>query len=144
VSAASVRVDGSDVASIGSGFLVLIGVAAEDTGDDAVAVATKIAGLRVFPDDAGRMNHDLKDVGGAVLLVSQFTLLADVRKGRRPSFTDAAQPEHAVPLIDAVADTLRTHGVSVEMGSFGAHMEVELVNDGPVTIVIESVGGAIR
>ncbi len=143
VSRASVTVDGETVGSIGRGLVVLLGVGRDDAVEDAAAVAAKIAGLRVFADDAGRMNRDLASVGGAVLLVSQFTLLGDVRKGRRPSFVAAAEPEMARRLVDSVADALHSLGITVAMGRFGAAMEVELVNDGPVTIVIETSGGAL-
>ena len=141
---AEVRVSGGIVGEIGPGFVVLLGVAAGDTEADAAAIATKIGGLRVFSDDEGRMNLDLADVGGAVLLVSQFTLLADIRKGRRPSFVAAADPEHAARLVHEVAMRLRGAGLEVATGEFGAHMEVELVNDGPVTVVIDAGGGLVR
>ena len=141
---AAVRVSGGIVGEIGPGFVVLLGVAAGDTEADAAAIATKIGGLRVFSDDEGRMNLDLADVGGAVLLVSQFTLLADVRKGRRPSFVAAADPEHASRLVNEVEMRLRGAGLEVATGEFGVHMKVELVNDGPVTIVIDAGDGSIR
>jgi D-tyrosyl-tRNA(Tyr) deacylase len=144
VASASVAVDGAVVGSIDAGFLVLLGVGRGDTAADADAIAAKIAGLRVFSDDAGRMNLDVIAVGGAVLLVSQFTLLADVRKGRRPSFVDAADPVDAVSLVDRVADGLRGAGVEVSTGVFGAHMEVSLINDGPVTIIVETVDGTVQ
>jgi D-tyrosyl-tRNA(Tyr) deacylase len=117
---------------------VLVGARHEDTSDAATRLAGKIARLRIFPDDAGRFDRSLLDTGGEALVVSQFTLLADTRKGNRPSFTDAAQPEVAEPLVGQLVDALRAEGVPVETGRFGARMEVELVNDGPVTIVLEA------
>ena len=143
VSKAEVRVSDTTVGGIDRGFLVLLGIAAGDTERDAAAIAAKIGGLRVFQDDAGKMNVDLAAVGGAVLLVSQFTLLADVRKGRRPSFVGAAGPEEATRLVGEVASHLRDAGFEVATGEFGAQMEVSLVNDGPVTIVIDSTDGSI-
>ncbi len=144
VSAAEVRVSGVTVGEIGSGLVVLLGVAGSDTEADATAIATKVRSLRIFGDHEGHMNLGIDDVGGSVLLVSQFTLLAGVRKGRRPSFADAAEPEEATRLIDMVATQLRHSGLEVATGEFGAHMEVALVNDGPVTIIIETSDGAIR
>lgn len=138
VARASVEVEGAVTGRIDAGFLALVGVEAGDTPERAQALADKIAGLRVFTDAEGKFNLDLADVGGAVLVVSQFTLIADLRKGRRPSFVRAARPEEAEPLVDAVAARLAERGVPVERGRFGAHMSVELVNDGPVTIVIDS------
>jgi D-tyrosyl-tRNA(Tyr) deacylase len=143
VSSAEVRVAGSVVGEIADGFVVLLGVAVGDGEADAEVMAAKIAGLRVFADDEGRMNLDLSEVGGSVLLISQFTLLADLRKGRRPSFVAAADPEDATRLVDVVVRLLRERGLEVAEGEFGAHMEVELVNDGPVTIVIDAVDGSI-
>lgn len=143
VARAAVRVAGETVGSIDHGFLVLLGVAAGDTPADAALVATKIAGLRVFADSEGRMNLDLSTSHGAVLLVSQFTLLADVRRGRRPSFVRAADPSAAERLVDLVREGLVAEGIQVETGSFGARMEVELVNEGPVTIVIDVVDGSV-
>ncbi len=137
VSRAAVRVDGQTVGAIGRGFLILAGFAPTD-GEPALAwMAEKIAGLRVFTDAEGKMNLPLGDVGGAVLVISQFTLYGDAAKGRRPSFTDAAPPEIAEGLYGRFVELLRQRGVSVETGKFGAHMEVELVNDGPVTLVLE-------
>jgi D-tyrosyl-tRNA(Tyr) deacylase len=138
VSKASVRVDGRTVGDIGSGLLVLVGVHRDDASRDAVYVAEKVANLRVFPDDEGKMNLSVLDVGGAVLVVSQFTLYADTQRGRRPSFVDAAPPEIAEPFVDAVVARLDELGVPTARGSFGAHMEVELTNDGPVTILVET------
>jgi len=144
VSSAEVRIAESVVAEIEAGLVVLLGVAVGDGEAEAAAMAGKIAGLRVFADDAGRMNLDLAETGGSVLLVSQFTLLADLRKGRRPSFVAAADPEDATLLIDLVATLLRERGVAVAEGEFGTHMEVELLNDGPVTIVIDAIDGSIQ
>lgn len=143
VSTASVVVGGESIASIDGGLLVLVGVAPEDTAADAAAVAHKLVGLRVFRDDDGKMNRSVADISGAVLIVSQFTLLADLRKGRRPSFVGAAPPDLAEPLVQMVADLITEQGIAVATGSFGAHMEVHSVNDGPVTIVIETAAGAI-
>jgi D-tyrosyl-tRNA(Tyr) deacylase len=138
VSRASVDVDGKTVGQIGAGFVALIGVGRDDVDDDAKAIALKIAGLRVFDDPGGAMNLSLSDVGGAVLAISQFTLFGDVRKGRRPSFVDAAPGETALPLFNRVVDLLRRDGVIVETGVFGATMRVDLVNEGPVTILLDS------
>ena len=137
VSRASVQVDSEEAASIGRGYLVLLGVGAGDGEEQAAWLAHKIAGLRLFEDDAGRMNLGLKDVEGAVLAVSQFTLYGDARKGRRPSFTQAAPPAQAEALYDRFCDLLAAEGVPVEKGVFQAHMEVALVNDGPVTLWLE-------
>jgi D-tyrosyl-tRNA(Tyr) deacylase len=132
-----VCVDGDVVGAIGQGLLVLLGARHDDMSENATRLAAKIARLRIFRDDAGRFDRSLLDVGGEALVVSQFTLLADTRKGNRPSFTDAAPPDQAEPLVDAFCAALRAEGVSVATGVFGAKMEVELVNDGPVTIVLE-------
>ncbi|MFO7298755.1 MAG: D-aminoacyl-tRNA deacylase [Actinomycetes bacterium] len=137
VSRASVTVDGSVVGQIDRGFLLLVGVARGDGPDQVRAAADKVAGLRVFPDAAGKMNLSLADVGGAALVVSQFTLLGDASRGRRPSFTDAAPGPEAEPLVELFAGELESRGVHTERGSFGAHMDVELVNDGPVTLILE-------
>lgn len=137
VSHARVRVAAQTVAEIGRGLVVLVGVTGRDTAAEAEWLARKVAGLRVFEDDQGRMNAGLLDVGGSALVVSQFTLYADARKGRRPSFTDAALPDVAEPLIQHFADTLAAAGVPVQRGVFGAHMMVEIHNDGPVTILLE-------
>ena len=135
---ASVTVDGEVVSGIGPGLLLLVGVAAGDGEAQADWLAEKVAGLRIFNDGEGKMNLSVRDVGGEVLAVSQFTLLADTRKGKRPSFVRAAPPEEAEPLFDHFCGRLRASGVgTVETGSFGAMMEVALVNDGPVTIVLE-------
>lgn len=139
VRSASVTVEDDVVGEIGTGFLVLLGVATGDGDEDGTWMARKIAGLRVFPDEAGRMNLDLAAAAGEVLLVSQFTLQADCRRGNRPSFIAAAAPEIAAPAVDRVATLLRErHGLRVETGRFGASMAVRLLNDGPVTIVLDS------
>ncbi|HET9495919.1 MAG TPA: D-aminoacyl-tRNA deacylase [Chloroflexia bacterium] len=135
---AKVVVDGEVVGKIGQGFLVLLGVGKDDTESDVRYTATKIAGMRVFTDAEGKFNLALEDVGGSVLLVSQFTLLADTRKGRRPSFIDAAPPEPAERMVERCAELLREADITVETGRFGAHMDVELLNDGPVTIILDS------
>ena len=137
VSRASVSVDGEVVGAIGPGVVVLLGVTHGDTDEPAEWLARKIVGLRIFEDAAGRMNAGLLDVGGEALVVSQFTLYADARKGRRPSFTDAAPPEVAEPLVACFVDRLSALGVSVQKGIFGTHMSVEILNDGPVTILLE-------
>jgi D-tyrosyl-tRNA(Tyr) deacylase len=137
VSRASVTVGGEVVGAIGPGLVILLGVTHEDGPAEADWLARKIAGLRIFEDSAGKMNLSLLDVEGQALVVSQFTLYGDARKGRRPSFVDAARPEIAAPLIRRFAETLRQHGVSVEMGVFGAYMLVEIHNEGPVTLMLE-------
>jgi D-tyrosyl-tRNA(Tyr) deacylase len=137
VSEGSVSIEGEVVGAIERGVVVLVGVTHGDTGEQAEWLARKIAGLRIFEDREGKMNAGLLDVDGAALVISQFTLYADCRKGRRPSFIDAALPEIAEPLVEYFAQALRDHGVPVEMGVFGAHMLVEIHNDGPVTILLE-------
>jgi D-aminoacyl-tRNA deacylase len=137
VSEARVRVDGAAVGEIGAGLVILLGVARGDEAAATVRLAAKIARLRVFPDDDGKFDRSLLDVGGGALVVSQFTLLADTTKGNRPSFTDAAEPAVAEHLYEAFCARLREEGVPVETGVFGAKMAVELVNDGPVTIVLD-------
>jgi D-tyrosyl-tRNA(Tyr) deacylase len=137
VSRAQVTVDGDTVASIGPGLLVLLGIADGDAETDVQRMAGKVARLRVFEDEEGKFARSLLDVGGAALVVSQFTLLADTRKGNRPSFTHAARPEHGEPLYESFCSTLAAAGVEVERGVFGARMQVELVNDGPVTIPLD-------
>jgi len=138
VSHASVTVGGERLADIGQGLVVLLGVAARDTAEDAHRLARKTAEMRIFSDVDGRFNLSLLDVGGEALVVSQFTLLADTRRGRRPSFSQAAPPEEAEPLVEAFAAALRETGVAVGMGRFGAHMLVEIHNEGPVTIFLDS------
>jgi D-tyrosyl-tRNA(Tyr) deacylase len=138
VSQASVTVDGSVVASIGTGFLVLLGVAQSDSPEDARYLAGKVAGLRIFEDEAGKMNRALSEVGGEVLVISQFTLLGDCRKGRRPSFTEAAAPEQAEALYQAFVEELRRGAIPVRTGRFQTHMHVNLTNDGPVTLLLDS------
>jgi D-tyrosyl-tRNA(Tyr) deacylase len=138
VTRAAVTVDGETVGSIGPGLVVLLGVADGDGPEQANRLAAKIAELRIFADAGGRFNRSLIESGGEALVVSQFTLLADVRKGRRPSFVAAAAPEDAAPLVDLFAEALRAQGIRVAAGRFGAHMLVELENDGPVTLVVDT------
>jgi D-aminoacyl-tRNA deacylase len=138
VSQASVAVDGEVLSNIGQGFLVLLGVAEGDTEADADFVATKMAKLRVFADDEGKMNLSVGDVGGELLVISQFTLLADTRKGNRPSFISAAKPNEGERLYEYTLQKLRSLGLSVGAGRFGAMMDVSLVNAGPVTIILDS------
>lgn len=138
VSRAQVRVDGVSVGKTGAGLLLLVGFRAGDGNEQISWMADKVLGLRVFPDGDGKMNLALEDTVGDLLVVSQFTLYGDARKGRRPSFVDAAPPEIAVPLYERFLDVLRERSRGrVESGVFGAHMEVELVNDGPVTLLLE-------
>ena len=132
------HVDGSPIARIGRGCLVLVGVGHGDGPDEAERLADRIATLRVFADGDGKMNLALADVGGEVLVVSQFTLFGDLRKGRRPSWTDAAAPEEAETLVEALASGLERRGIVVGRGVFGADMQVELVNDGPVTLMLDT------
>ncbi|MEW6079659.1 MAG: D-aminoacyl-tRNA deacylase [Thermodesulfobacteriota bacterium] len=138
VKKSSVAVDGAIVGRIGAGLLVLLGVADDDTESDADYLSSRIVQLRIFEDDAGKMNRSLLDTGGAMLVVSQFTLLADCRKGRRPSFANAAPPDRAVPLYEYFTRRVREAGVTTATGRFGAMMDVSLINDGPVTIVLDS------
>jgi len=138
VRAAAVEVDGEVVAAIEAGMLVLLGVAIGDTEADAAWTARKLAEVRIFADAGGRFNRSVIDAGGAALVVSQFTLLADTRHGRRPGFTGAAPPEQAAPLVERVAALLRDRGVPTATGRFGARMAVSLVNDGPVTLIFDS------
>lgn len=140
VSRASVAVDGAVVGSIGPGLLVLLGVAPDDTAEQTRWLADKVVNLRIFADDEGKMNRSLLGSGGAALVVSQFTLYGDTRKGRRPSFIGAAGPALAVPLYEGFMAAVRGLGVRVEAGVFGADMKVELVNDGPVTLIIDTPG----
>ena len=135
---ARVVADGELTGEIGPGLLVLVGVTHADTQDDAAWLAAKVAGLRVFDDDQGKMNRSLAETGGGVLVVSQFTLYGDARKGRRPSYIAAAPPERAAPLVEAVAKGLAGAGVPVASGRFGAEMLVESAGDGPVTILLDS------
>jgi D-tyrosyl-tRNA(Tyr) deacylase len=138
VSQARVRIDGETVGEISRGLLILVGITASDSPEQAEWLADKVVGLRIFEDDAGKMNRDLIEVGGAALIVSQFTLYGDCRKGRRPSFIEAAPPALAVPLYAAFVDAVRARGVPTATGRFGAMMQVELVNDGPVTLIVDS------
>lgn len=137
VARAHVLEDGKLLGGVAGGLCVLLGIARGDDESMAEALAIKLAQLRIFPDDEGRFSHSVQDVGGSVLVVSQFTLLADTSKGSRPSFADAAPADLAEPLYERFCDTLRAEGVKVATGRFGALMQVELVNDGPVTIVVE-------
>ncbi|MEM7273039.1 MAG: D-aminoacyl-tRNA deacylase [Actinomycetota bacterium] len=137
VSRASVTVDGEEVGAIGAGLCVLIGVTHDDDPARAEKLADKLWKLRVFEDDEQKMNRSVADIGGSVLVVSQFTLYADSRKGNRPSYVDAARPEVAEPLIERLVDRLRDNGATVATGRFRTHMAVELVNDGPVTVSLE-------
>ena len=140
VKTASVTVDGKTVGEIGSGLLVLVGVSHDDTAADAAHLAKKTSTLRIFQDDAGKMNHSVIDTGGAVLAVSQFTLCGDCKKGNRPSFVGAAAPEKGLKLYEEYVKQLRTLGLRVETGTFQTEMEVHLLNDGPVTLILESTG----
>ena len=135
---AKVTVNGEITGQISSGLVLLVGVTHEDKEEDASFLADKIANLRIFEDEAEKMNLSLMDVGGQILSVSQFTLYGDCRKGRRPSFIDAARPDHALPIYNAFNQILREKGIHVETGRFGAMMDVELINDGPVTLIVES------
>lgn len=138
VKSASVTVDGSVIGQIGHGFLILLGVTHEDTEAQAVKLADKLMGLRIFEDENGKMNRSLEDVGGQVLVVSQFTLYGNCKKGRRPEFLAAARPEIAIPLYEKFIALCRDKGFSVETGEFGAEMLVESVNDGPVTLIVDT------
>lgn len=138
VSSASVEIKGDVEGEIGKGFLILFGVTHADTVNDAVFLAEKCLNLRIFEDADGKMNLSLNDIKGDILVISQFTLYADARKGRRPSFTDAAVPAHAIPLYEKFICELRKSGLKVETGVFGAEMSVKLCNQGPVTIMLES------
>ena len=138
VTRAAVRVDGTVVGACGPGLLILLGVGRDDDADLAASVAGRVADLRIFRDEAGRTNRSLLEVGGQALVVSQFTLYADTRKGRRPSFLDAAPPDVAIPIYERFTTELEARGVTVGRGVFGAEMEVELVNDGPMTIWLDS------
>jgi len=138
VSRASVEVDSTIVGDIGAGVLVLLGVASSDTPNDAEYLAEKVANLRIFPDSEGKMNRSVAEAGGSALVVSQFTLYGDVRKGRRPSYSDAAPPEKANELYQYFVERLKATGLRVATGTFQAMMQVSLVNDGPVTILLDS------
>lgn len=138
VKEASVRIDGAVVGAIGGGLLVLLGVDENDSEQDVRYIADKVAELRIFRDEAGKFNRSVEDVGGAVLVVSQFTLHGDCRRGRRPSFTRAARPEKAIPMYEAVVSALRARGLVTATGEFGAMMDVHLINDGPVTLLLDS------
>jgi D-tyrosyl-tRNA(Tyr) deacylase len=144
VARASVSVDGSVVGEIGPGLLVLLGVGRGDGTPEAAALVDKMLALRIFPDEEHRMNRSVVDAGGSVLVVSQFTLLADIRKGRRPSFTDAAAPDRAASLVEEVVAMVSGRGVRVATGEFGAVMDVKLLNAGPVTIVMDVVAGRVQ
>ena len=138
-SRAEVRIDGRTVGQIGQGFMLLVGITENDTKAEAELLAKKIAQLRVFEDPEGKMNLAIRDIGGAILSISQFTLYADCRKGNRPSFIRAARPEQASPLYDYFNETLReSYGLTVETGRFGADMKVDFINDGPVTILLDT------
>lgn len=138
VSRASVAVEGRLVGAINVGLVVLVGVRNEDDDDDVARLADKLLNLRIFADSSGKMNLSVQEVGGGLLVVSQFTLYADCRKGRRPSFLDAAAPEHANAMYERLLERLRTSGTDVAAGRFGAMMQVELVNDGPATFLLDS------
>lgn len=139
VKSASVSIEGSVVGEINQGFLLLVGVGPDDTRDDASYLARKIAGMRIFSDENGKMNLSIDQIEGKILSVSQFTLFADTKKGNRPSFTGAASPEHATKLYEEFNGKLRTeYGLTVETGEFGADMQVSLMNDGPVTIILDT------
>ena len=137
VSKASVTVQGKVISEIGKGLVILLGVGHRDGEQQAAILAEKIANLRIFEDEQGKTNRSVLDVRGEAIVVSQFTLYADTRKGRRPSFTDAALPGVAEPLVDRFTEMLRSHGIPTQTGQFGAHMSVEIHNDGPVTVWLE-------
>jgi D-tyrosyl-tRNA(Tyr) deacylase len=141
VSEARVTVEGEVVGTIGNGLLLLVGVGQEDGESDLIWMADKLAGLRIFEDEAGKMNLSVEDVQGAILSVSQFTLYGDCRKGKRPNFMAAAKPELAESLYNQFNERLRTRGLTVETGRFGAMMDISLVNDGPVTLILDSRNG---
>jgi len=137
VSRASVKIHGQTISEIGTGLLILLGIGHDDGEEQVTFLAEKVANLRIFEDEQGKTNLSIQDVKGEVIVVSQFTLYADSRKGRRPSFTDAALPEVAEPLVNQFVELLRGHGIPTQTGQFGAHMLVEIHNDGPVTIWLE-------
>ncbi len=138
VTQASVRVDDQIVGAIGHGLLVLLGITHDDAPAQAQWLAEKVATLRIFSDEQGKMNRDVGEVGGSLLIVSQFTLYGDARKGRRPSFIEAAGPEHAIPLYEAFINAVKALGLATATGRFGAMMQIELINDGPVTLMVDS------
>ncbi len=138
VARASVTVDGERVGAIEKGLLVLLGVSVKDGVAEAELLARKTAEIRIFQDAEGKMNLSVKEIGGSVLVVSQFTLLGDTRKGRRPSFIEAARPEQAIPLYEKFCELVRAAGLEVQTGRFGAEMKVELLNDGPVTVIVQT------
>ena len=138
VTSASVSIDGETVGKIGKGFLILLGVGPEDTEDTCRILAEKALGLRIFEDENGKMNLGLEQVGGSVLVVSQFTLYGNCRKGRRPEFLNAARPETAIPLYEKFVSLVRAKGYHVETGEFGAYMAVDSVNDGPFTLIVDT------
>lgn len=142
VTHANVTVDGTIVGSVERGFCLLVGITHDDTEAEAIWLARKVVGLRLFEDEAGKMNLGLDAVNGSILAISQFTLYGDTRRGRRPSFTEAARPERAEPLFDFFVQQLRVLGVTVETGIFGAMMHVEIHNDGPVTLMLERAAQA--
>lgn len=144
VSRASVSVEGEVVSEIGEGLCLLVGIEPEDGPREVEAAVDKILGLRVFGDETGKMNLNIGDVNGEILVVSQFTLLGDVRKGRRPSFTRAASPDHAEPLVIAMAEAFDRVGVTTWTGVFGAKMSVDIANDGPVTLILEISDGRVQ
>ena len=143
VSRASVEVAGGVVGAIDEGLLILVAIVDADTTEDVDAMADKVVHLRIFGDEEGKMNRSLVETGGSVLVISQFTLAGDVRRGRRPSFTGAAQPEFASQMVDELCDAFRDRGIDVATGSFGAMMSVQLVNEGPVTFVVDVVDGRV-
>jgi len=143
VSGAAVTVNGRITGRIGPGLLILLGIHHTDTTKEALFVADKCVNLRIFEDEEGKMNRSLLDTGGAAMVVSQFTLYGDCRKGRRPSFIEAAPPAHSEPLYETFLDTVRKTGIDVQCGVFGASMAVELINDGPVTLIVEKHGDTL-
>jgi len=144
VLSARVAVSGEVVGAIDAGLAVLVGISPTDTSAEAVALAAKLAGLRIFRDGEGKMNLSVGDISGGILVISQFTLYGDVRKGRRPSFVGAASPEMAEPLVNELVVALQAHGLATATGTFGAEMKVSLINDGPVTLVLEVADGRVR
>ena len=139
-----VTINGTEKRKIGKGFLLLVGITDSDTKKDAEFLAEKCCGLRVFEDDDGKMNVSLKDAGGELMIVSNFTLYADCRKGKRPSFTDAARPEYSAPLYEYFVKKCKEYGINVQTGEFGADMQIDMVCDGPITLVIECEDGKAK